>query len=83
MNDAIAGAALLAVGTAFIAIGINVLRMYKRSILSSPRNVLLWDAIAVLFTGPWSFPVSLAAIIISLGTIAGFFGLLVLVTVAF
>ena len=83
MKDAFASAALLVTGIAFIAIGVNVLRMYKRSIFASPRNVMLWDALSVLFTGPWSFPVGLAAIIISLGALAGFFGVLVLATVIF
>ena len=83
MKDTFAGTALLVVGIAFIAIGVNVLRMYKRSILASPRNVMLWDALSVLFTGPWSFAVGLAAIIISLGTLSGFFGVLVFVTVVF
>ena len=79
----IRGAALLIVGVAFIAVGINVLRMYKRSILATPRQVMLWDVLSVLFTGPWSFPVGLAAVIMALGALSAFFGSAVLVTKVF
>ena len=83
MEDVIGGAALLVVGIAFIAIGINVLRMYKRSVLAAPSRVMLWDVLSVLFTGPWSFPVGLAAVIMALGALSAFFGSLVLVTKVF
>jgi hypothetical protein len=80
MEDTLKGLALLVVGIAFIAIGINVLRMYKRSIVHSTRHAMLWDVVAVLFTGPWSFPVGLAAIIMALGVLSAFFGSIVLGT---
>jgi hypothetical protein len=44
---------------------------------------MLWDALSVLFTGPWSFPVGLAAIIMALGALSAFFGSAVLVTKVF
>jgi hypothetical protein len=83
MEDVIRGVALLIVGAAFIAIGINVLRTYKRSVLATPRQVMLWDVLSVLFTGPWSFPVGLAAIIMALGAFSAFFGSAVLVAKVF
>ena len=80
MQDAIAGVALLMVGVAFIAIGISVLRMYKRSAAANAGRVMLWDVLSVLFTGPWSFPVGLAAVIMALGALSAFFGSAVLAT---
>jgi hypothetical protein len=74
------GAALLMVGVAFIAVGINVLRMYERSILADAPRVMFWDILSVLFTGPWSFPVALAAMVMALGGLSAFFGAAVLVT---
>jgi hypothetical protein len=83
MDNVVRGAALLIVGLAFVAIGINVLRMYKRSVVTNPREVLIWDVLSVLFTGPWSFPVGLAAVIMTLGTLSAFFGSAVLITTVF
>lgn len=80
-ETAIKSIALLVIGIAFIAIGINVIRMYMRSAVQNPRQLMFWDLLSVLFTGPWSFPVGLAAIIIAMGLLAAFFGTLAVVTV--
>lgn len=83
MSDTTAAMALLVVGVAFIAIGINVLRMYKRSVLGDARHAMLWDVLSVLFTGPWSFPVGLASVIMALGALSAFFGSAILATKLF
>lgn len=62
------------VGAGLIYLGTYVVSTYSQFFRRDPSRTMAWDALATILAGPWSAPVVVAGLSITLGAIALFIG---------
>ena len=73
MNNAqafIIALCLCAIGAGLIYLGVYVVSAYSQSFQRDHRRTLAWDTLSTILADPWSAPVIVAGLTLSLGSIA-------------
>lgn len=62
------------IGAGLVYVGVRVVVSYSQYFRRDPQSTTAWDVLSTILAGPWSAPVVLAGLILSLGSIALFVG---------
>jgi hypothetical protein len=65
---------IFGLGAGLVYVGVRVVVSYSQFFRRDPRSTTAWDALSTIPAGPWSAPVALAGLILSVGSIALFVG---------